>query len=362
MTERAQRLHASRWQGVLHLTGGGSLLLSDLLSVPGASNTVLEATVPYASQALSELLGSAPEQAASAHTGRALSTRAYQRARELGADKAFGIGLSASLASAAPKKGQTRAHWAIQTTDKSICFELLLDNAEPRSEQELQLNEALWATIELALLGAGRQHQTGQIETREYSAPAAWQPLLTAAPYATCTHQHDGRLLLPGSFNPVHDGHREMLAVAEAVTGLTGAFELTLRNADKPDLDYLTVYERLTTLADTPVWLTNLSNFEQKAERFPNTTFALGTDTLSRIAEPRFYADSTARMLEAFGRLAAQGTRFLVFGRHAQQRFVELADLDLPGELAELCQAVPAEQFRNDLSSSAIRAEHRSER
>ena len=104
MTERAQRLHASRWQGVLHLTGGGSLLLSDLLSVPGASNTVLEATVPYASQALSELLGSAPEQAASAHTGRALSTRAYQRARELGADQAFGIGLSASLASAAPKK------------------------------------------------------------------------------------------------------------------------------------------------------------------------------------------------------------------------------------------------------------------
>ena len=31
---------------------------------------------------------------------------------------------------------------------------------------------------------------------------------------------------------------------------LTGAFELTLRNADKPDLDYLTVYERLTMLAD----------------------------------------------------------------------------------------------------------------
>ena len=361
MTERAQRLHATHWQGVLYLTGGGSLLLSDLLSIPGASNTVLEATVPYASQALSELLGSAPDQAASAQTGRALSTRAYQRALDLGATQAFGIGLSASLSSSSPKKGQTRAHWAIQTAAKSTSFELLLDNADPRSEHELQLNEALWATIELALMGTGGQHQAGLIETHEYSAPAAWQPLLTAAPYATCTHQHDGRLLLPGSFNPVHDGHREMLAVAEAVTGLTGAFELTLRNADKPDLDYLTVHERLAMLADTPVWLSNLSNFEQKAERFPDTTFALGTDTLSRIAEPRFYADSTARMLEAFGRLAAQGTRFLVFGRRLQQHFVELADLDLPTELAELCQAVPAEQFRNDLSSSAIRAQQRSE-
>lgn len=361
MTERAERLHASQWQGVLYLTGGGSLLLSDLLSIPGASNTVLEATVPYASQALSELLGSAPEQAASAQTSRALSMRAYQRARDLGANQAFGIGLSASLSSVSPKKGQTRAHWAIQTADKSTCFELLLDNADPRSVQELQLNEALWATIELALMGAGGQPQTGQIETHEYSAPADWQPLLGTAPYAICTRQHDGRLLLPGSFNPIHAGHREMLAVAEAVTGLTGAFELTLRNADKPDLDYLTVNERLAALADTPVWLTNLSNFEQKAKRFPNATFALGTDTMSRIAEPRFYAGSAARMQDAFARLAAQGTRFLVFGRRSQQRFVELADLDLPTELAELCQAVPAEQFRNDLSSSAMRAEQRSE-
>ena len=87
MTERAERLHASQWQGVLYLTGGGSLLLSDLLSIPGASNTVLEATVPYASQALSELLGSAPEQAASAQTSRALSMRAHQRARDLGANR-----------------------------------------------------------------------------------------------------------------------------------------------------------------------------------------------------------------------------------------------------------------------------------
>ena len=197
-----------RWQGVLHLTGGGSLLLSDLLRVPGASNTVLEATVPYASQALSELLGSAPEQAASAHTGRALSTRLPARSGA-GADHAFGIGLTASLASAAPKKGQTRAHWAIQMADKSICFELLLDNAESRSEQELQLNEALWATIELALIGSGGQHQTGQIETREYSA-LALAAATYSCPHATCTHQHDGRLLLPGSFNPVHDGHREM--------------------------------------------------------------------------------------------------------------------------------------------------------
>ena len=85
---------------------------------------------------------------------------------------------------------------------------------------------------------------------------------------------HDGKLILPGSFNPLHEGHQQMLNVAESVTGLTGAYELTLRNADKPDLDYLTLQERLDGLTSYPVWLTNLTNFEQKAEQFSGAIFA----------------------------------------------------------------------------------------
>ena len=41
-----ERLHADPRKGVFVVTGGGSLLLSDLMTVPGASATVLEATVP----------------------------------------------------------------------------------------------------------------------------------------------------------------------------------------------------------------------------------------------------------------------------------------------------------------------------
>lgn len=354
MSERVQRLHESSWQGVIYLTGGGSLLLSDLLSVPGASNTLLEASVPYAQQALQQLLGSAPEQAASQSTGRALSMRAYHRALELGSDQAFGIGLTASLSSNTPKRGQTRAHWAIQTSTQSTSFELTLDNAEPRSLQEQQLNDALWASIENILLGDAA-NDSMRAQLHRHAAPEAWLPLLDAAPYATCTQAHDGKLILPGSFNPVHPGHREMLAVAENLTGLRGAFELTLRNADKPDLDYLTVQERLQPLTDTPVWLTNLTNFEQKTERFNNATFVLGTDTLTRIAEPRFYGDDQERMLRAIDNIALQGTKFLVFGRLSNGNFNELSDLDLPETLNSICQAVPSEIYRNDISSSAIR-------
>ena len=66
-------------------------------------------------------------------------------------------------------------------------------------------------------------------------------------------------------------------------------------------------------------------------------------------------------MHNAFANMAKQGTRFLVFGRRLAEDFVELSDLDLPAELASLCQPVPAEQFRNDTSSSSIRAQQTSD-
>lgn len=357
MTARAQLLHESPWQGVIYLTGGGSPLLADLLTVPGASNTVLEVSVPYAEQALHELLGSAPEQAASEQTGRALAMRAYQRAAALGTDHAFGLGVTASLSSSSTKRGQTRAYWAIQTATQSASYQLMLDNADSRAKQEQQLNQALWQSIEHSLLGG--ELPSSQAQLSQLTAPESWQPLLLQTPYATCTQNHDGKLILPGSFNPLHQGHQQMLHVAESVTGLTGAYEMTLRNADKPDLDYLTVRERLDGLKGSPVWLTNLTNFEQKAERFPGATFALGTDTLARIAQPRFYADDNNRMLQAIDNLVQHNIAFLVFGRLNGADFIELADLALPANLESICQAVASEVYRNDVSSSAIRASQR---
>ena len=57
MSDRAHRLHSSKWTGVFYITGGGSAFLSEILQEPGASKTVLEALVPYAENALSDLLG-----------------------------------------------------------------------------------------------------------------------------------------------------------------------------------------------------------------------------------------------------------------------------------------------------------------
>ncbi|KAL6007581.1 hypothetical protein ACLOJK_033080 [Asimina triloba] len=78
-----EAVHASPTQGVLYLAGGASQALGWLLSAPGASNTVLEAVVPYSKISMSQLLGKIPTQFTSQQTVEEIALLAYNRALKL---------------------------------------------------------------------------------------------------------------------------------------------------------------------------------------------------------------------------------------------------------------------------------------
>ncbi len=152
-----------------------------------------------------------------------------------------------------------------------------------------------------------------------------------------------------------------MVEIAEEMLGLPAAMEISLLNVDKPALDYLEIDRRLAQFPpEQAVWLTRAATFEDKSRLFPGATFVVGVDTLRRIANPRYYGDDHDRMLQSLQRIIARDCRFLVFGRASGSSFIRLSDLDLPDVLRRACREIPAEKFREDVSSTALRRERES--
>jgi nicotinamide mononucleotide (NMN) deamidase PncC/glycerol-3-phosphate cytidylyltransferase-like family protein len=316
--EHIERIFNSGFRAMLVIAGGGSGALHALLSTPGASRFVSEAYVPYSPEALEHFLGKPPEQAVSPAAARRLAEKAFCQCLKDSGGKfpdsgKAGISCTAALQTARERRGDDRAFFGIKTGEAeqlyAICF-----SKTSRAEQEMLLSDWLLVLIARAV-GAERG------------------------------------LMLPGSFNPVHQGHLTLLKVAEKMTGLRGIFELSRANVDKPMLTEDDCLRRVAAIRDVPVALTVAPNFVQKAQLFPQTTFVLGYDTAVRLVDPAYSIDWN-RQWEIFQTLE---TRFLVAGRRYRGGFQTLENINLPKGCESLFEAIPEEKFREDISSTAIR-------
>ena len=358
----ARGLHDRPHRGVIYVTGGGSLVLSDLLQVPGASATLVEAGIPYAQAALAALLGAPPEQACSAGTARDLAMCAFLRAKQLapGAET-FGFAITASLSSTRPKRGEHRAYCALQTSARTHTTSLRLAKGERSREGE----ERLLGDVALAALadafGIGhpgiRLTDGDTLQAQVAEGDPETQELLSGARPAVGVGAP--KAILPGAFNPLHEGHRRMAAAAATRLGEPVAYEICIRNVDKPPLNFHDMQARREQFSESEeVWLTNASTFLAKARVFGGVTFVVGADTMCRIADAKYYENGDVKA--AVDELAEIGCRFLVFGRVLGRaegdRFVTLEDLKLPDRLRALSEGFSEAEFRSDVSSTALRA------
>lgn len=372
----ATKIHASGKQLVIAVTGGGSGAISTLLQTPGASRTILEAIVPYSFPALVDWIGAKPEQACSAATARSMAMAAFMRARELAPDAApetwLGVGATASLATDRPKRGERRGHLAYHCCDVTWEARYSLDESSAsRAGDEQVAAEQILAVVakgcglvsaiaELkpaighGVIGLDPQVElmAGQRRRLVVESEEVYDYVAEAAVPAVS-------LLFPGAFNPPHQGHLQMIRIAERLIGKSAMWELSVINVDKPPLDYISIDERLESLRkEDPlrqIALTRAPTFREKSELFPNVTFIVGIDTLVRIADPKYYGGDQSRRDAAIAEIASRGCRFLAFGRVIDDKFTVLSDLTLPPALAAICDEVPATEFREDVSSTELR-------
>lgn len=163
------------------------------------------------------------------------------------------------------------------------------------------------------------------------------------------------RGLLPGSFNPLHEGHQQLQQIAaEIIDGLV-AFELSTLNVDKPPLEPAAVEQRCRQFAHHPVAVTSAPTFVEKSSLFPGVTFVVGADTAARIVDPRFYRDDNNAMHQALERIAGNDCRFLVAARWWEHRLLRLDQVPVPSRHRSLFAAIPEGDFRLDIRSSDLR-------
>src|SRR5262249_16867990 len=179
-----------------------------------------------------------------------MALRAYQRAQWLAPGGVVaGAGCTASLATDRPKRGDHRFHMTGQTADRLLPYFLTPSTGARARGGEGALLGRVLLNARGATLGVADRVPLPLVadETIQVETIAAVDPLARML-RAEVTAVHaglDGRLgteaprpglLLPGSFNPVHEGHWGMAAAAGRLAGLVAALAPCATDACSPAL------------------------------------------------------------------------------------------------------------------------------
>jgi nicotinic acid mononucleotide adenylyltransferase/nicotinamide mononucleotide (NMN) deamidase PncC len=357
---------------VIVSTGGGSAAISHIVSTPGASAVVLEAAIPYAREAVDRLLGGPQETYCSSRAARRLAMAAWQRARVLNAapEQAVGIAVAASLRTRQPKRGEHRVFVAVQTLRATLVTSVVLEKeARSRGEEEelaaallLECLASVSQDAAPAALLQGLLRRGEKVSVERTAAPEPWQALLAGSRNAVVAAGTEAaptgdQLIFPGSFDPLHDGHRLMVRIAEEIAERPLAYELSIANVDKPSLDYQEIESRASQFRGQPLWLTRAATFIEKLAIFPSSTFVMGADTFVRLAEPKYYGGSQEAADRAVRTIAENARGLIVFGRARDGVFEEPSTLPAPEPLRRIAYFVSQREFRIDISSTALRRE-----
>ncbi|GKU90272.1 hypothetical protein SLEP1_g4281 [Rubroshorea leprosula] len=360
-----EAIHSSPTQAVLYFSGGTSLVLSWLISVSGASNTVLEAVVPYSTMSTIQLLGKIPAQYCSQQTAEEMALLAYNRALKLSRPglPVLGVGFTGSLATTRPKLGDHR-HWTSTVT---------LSKGLRTREQEEKVSSYL---LLKAIANACKVPAIFDSELVESEVPEECEKLFSEEeelvqlingqicfkvnPFSheTDLSNEDRKIIPSGSFNPLHDVHLKLLEVAASICG-NGypCFELSAVNADKPPLSVSQIKDRVKQFKKVgkTVIISNQPFFYKKAELFPGSAFVIGGDTAARLINPKYYDGDYNKMVEILTGCKNTGCTFLVGDRNVDGVFKVFEDFDIPEVLRDMFASIPAEMFHMDISSTEIR-------
>ena len=302
-------------------TGVGASIQQRIWEVPGCSSFFQGASFPYSKEETDGFLGFVPNSYCSEETAIDLALAAYRRALSTDPNsttKAIGLAVTGVVTSLHPHKGEHRAHVCIVTDDgiwgDTIVFPKVsfepdsYDNWHKRSLDETRVTN--FAMLLLCHLDMGGWHNLTEKARKQLFA----KPLfMNGKRFDPQLLDDVTTILFPGSFNPVHYGHRALVRQLQLTYNKEVVYSICSTPPHKFALTVQEMLRRGKLIGDNnPVLFTEGDAlFLEKAKRFPNRTFVVGADTLIRLFDP-IWGPTREELARGFQEI---GTSFAVFGR-----------------------------------------------
>jgi len=341
--------------GKIYLTtaGGGQSFFHHFMSISGSSNTIAGGNIPYSKEHLIDFCKQSINKFCCSDTALLLAVQSYKLGL-LADNDILGIGITSSLSY--DNERPNREHYsyiAIHSYDYSLTCNIKFFQNTTRAEQEFAISEILLDLLYklfLKYIPINITHSNAIVELDCIKRSDFME--LTDIPLT------ESRIVLfPGSFNPYHTGHAEMVKLAEEKTNLTVIHEITTHNADKGMLNYFEIKKRINSIHDlnpnAVVVISNESTIVGKIHTIKNPDryfyVIVGSDTWTRIANP-IYGYDRQQLLDFF---INNNTRFIVFNRVEYPFQIDEEDKsDMHQLVMKFDEAL---EFNNPQSSTNIR-------